>query len=140
MSWLFVGCGRQHDSATTTGAAASKSQQYDAAAGLRGLVTDIPVYLPSRVTSRIEGGAINGTTSAYTWFLETPSKKEAVIAFYSQKLPHAVKTPYDDGSAIWAFTPTGGNDAAGENATVLVTADGKIEIMEEVLTAKRKAD
>jgi len=76
---------------------------------------------------------------AYTWFLETPSKREAVIAFYDHNLANATKTPYGDGSAIWAFTPTGGNDAVGESATVLVTAEGKIEILESVLKEKRKA-
>jgi hypothetical protein len=115
------------------------SSSYDAAKGLQGVVTDIPVFLPSKVTSRIEGGNLGGTTHAYTWFLETPSKREEVIAFYDQKLPRATKTPYGDGSAIWAFTPAGGSDSAGESATVLVTAEGKVEIMESVLKEKRKA-
>jgi hypothetical protein len=111
---------------------------YDAANGLRGVVTDIPVFLPAKITCRIEGGNLEGTIHAYTWFLQTPSKKEEVIAFYNKKLSNATKTSFDDGSAIWAFTPAGGSDAVGESATVLVTAEGKIEIMESVLKEKRK--
>jgi hypothetical protein len=111
---------------------------YDATNGLRGVVTDIPVFLPAKVTSRIEGGNLEGTIHAYTWFLQTPSKKEEVIAFNNRKLSHATKTSFDDGSAIWAFTPAGGSDAVGESATVLATAEGKIEIMESVLKDKRR--
>ena len=72
---------------------ASETDSYDATAGLKGVVADIPVYLPARITSRIEGGDLKGTTHAYTWFLETPSDKKLVIAFYDQHLPSAVKTP-----------------------------------------------
>jgi hypothetical protein len=110
---------------------------YDATNGLRGAVTDIPVFLPAKVVNRIEGGNLEGTIHAYTWFLQTPSKKEEVLAFYDKKLSHATKTSFDDGSAIWAFTPAGGSDAVGESATVLVTTEGKIEIMESVLKEKR---
>jgi hypothetical protein len=116
---------------------APETDSYDAATGLKGVVADIPVYLPARITSRIEGGDLKGTTHAYTWFLETPSDKKQVIAFYDQHLPSATKTPYNDGSAIWAHTPPGFNDAAGEDVTVLVTAEGKIEIFESVLRQKR---
>ena len=126
-------------SPTNGPSSSGSSSSYDAANGLHDVVTDIPVFLPSKVTDRIEGGDLNGTTHAYTWFLETSSKREEVIAFYDQKLSRATKTPYGDGSAIWAFTPSGASDAAGESATVLVTAEGKIEIMESVLKAKRKA-
>src|SRR5664279_3914036 len=65
---------------------ASETSAYDAASGLKGAVTDIPVYLPARITGRIEGGDLKGTTHAYTWFLETPSNKAQVIAFYDQHL------------------------------------------------------
>src|SRR5258708_7055946 len=114
-----------------------ETSAYDAASGLKGAVTDIPVYLPARVTSRIEGGNLNGATRAYTWFLETASDKKLVIAFYDQHLASATKTPYNDGSAIWAYTPPGFNDSQGEGVTVLVTAEGKIEISESVLKEKR---
>lgn len=130
----------QFGSRGTSGNSQSQSSEtgsYDAAAGLKGVVSDIPVYLPARITSRIEGGDLKGTTHAYTWFLETPSDKKQVIAFYDQHLPSATKTPYNDGSAIWAYTPPGFNDAAGEDVTVLVTAEGKIEISESVLKQKR---
>jgi hypothetical protein len=110
---------------------------YDAVSGLKGAVTDIPVYLPARVTDRIEGGDLKGTLHAYTWFLETPSDKKQVIAFYDRHLPSATRTPYNDGSAMWAYTPPGCNDSAGEGVTVLVTAEGKIEISESVLKQKR---
>ena len=116
---------------------APETSAYDAASGLKGAVTDIPVYLPARITGRIEGGDLKGTTHAYTWFLETPSNKAQVIAFYDQHLPSATKTPYNDGSAIWAYTPPGYNDSEGEDVTVLVTAEGKIEISESVLKQKR---
>lgn len=116
---------------------AAEPVAYDAASGLKGVVTDIPVFLPARVTSRIEGGNLQGTTHAYTWFLETPVDKKQVLAFYDQHLRSATKTPYDDGSAIWAYTPPGGSDSAGEEVTVLVTAEGKIEISESVLKQKR---
>jgi hypothetical protein len=114
------------------------SSSYDAANGLQGVVTVIPVSLPSKVTGRIEGGDLNGKTHAYTWFLETSAKREDVVAFYDQKLSHATKTPYGDGSAMWAFTPDGASDAAGERATVFVTAEGKIEIIESLLKEKRR--
>ena len=116
---------------------ASETDSYDATAGLKGVVADIPVYLPARITSRIEGGDLKGTTHAYTWFLETPSNRAQVIAFYDQHLRSATKTPYNDGSAIWAYTPPGYNDSEGEDVTVLVTAEGKIEISESVLKQKR---
>ena len=114
-----------------------ETSAYDAASGLKGAVADIPVYLPARITSRIEGGNLNGATHAYTWFLETPGDKKQVIAFYDQHLASATKTPYSDGSAIWAYTPPGFNDSQGEEVTVLVTAEGKIEISESVLKQKR---
>jgi hypothetical protein len=123
----------------TNGPSSSESpSSYNAASGLHGVVTVIPVFLPAKVTGRIEGGDLSGKTHAYTWFLETSSKREEIIAFYDQKLTHATKTPFGDGSAIWAFTPAGASDAAGESATVLVTAEGKIEIMESLLKEKRK--
>jgi len=115
----------------------SETSAYDAASGLKGAVADIPVYLPARITGRIEGGNLNGATHAYTWFLETPGDKKQVIAFYDQHLASATKTPYNDGSAIWAYTPPGFNDSQGEGVTVLVTAEGKIEISESVLKQKR---
>jgi hypothetical protein len=116
---------------------ASATGSYDASSGLKEAVTDIPIYLPARITGRIEGGDLKGTTHAYIWFLETPSNKAQVIAFYDQHLPSAAKTPYNDGSAIWAYTPPGYNDSEGEGVTVLVTAEGKIEISESVLKQKR---
>lgn len=128
--------------ATTTSNAGSAAQDassetYDAASGLRGMVSAIPVYLPSKVTSRITGGDLSGKLSSFTWFLDTPSKKEDVIAFYQKQLPNAAKTPYNDGSVMWDFTPAGGQEAANEDATVLITAEGKIEITESVLKERR---
>ena len=114
-----------------------ETSAYDAASGPKGAVAAIPVYFPAKITSRIEGGDLKGTTHAYTWFLETTSDKKQVIAFYDQHLPTATKTPYDDGSAMWAYTPPGFNDGAGEGVTVLVTAEGTIEISESVLKQKR---
>src|SRR6266404_1420533 len=90
-----------------------ETSAYDAVSGLKGTVADVPVYLPARVTSRIEGGNLNGTTHAYTWFLETPNDRKQVIAFYDQHLASATKTPYNDGSAMCAYTPPGFNDSQG---------------------------
>ena len=112
---------------------------YDASTGLRGEVTGIPVFRPSMVTGRIEGGSFDGSTHCYTWFLESDASLGAILGWYDERMANAIKTPYDDGSAIWAFTVVGGDADAGERGTVLVTRDAEIEINECVKPYKRTA-
>lgn len=102
---------------------AQEAGNYDAAAGLKGLVTDIPVFTPAVVTRRVKGGAI---ADCYSWFLESDEDMDTILSWYDVMLPDAVKTTFSDGGAIWAYLL---NDME-DSASVLVHPDAIIEITE----------
>lgn len=83
-------------------------------------------------------GLNDHVSESMSYFFTTKESPEKLVAFYEKAFPGAPKETVEDGDVVFTVKPEGAED--GEEVTIRIRTDGKIQVGEETKPGKHKKD